>query len=131
MNWRKRFLLPIAAAASIGACQVEQSLDVAESEISTFHRAFDAGQFDAIWTNAGAEFRDGAPKNQFVAQLTDAHAHLGAVKESKRIGWKSNVNENGSFFIVTMQTAFTHGKAVETFVFRKGESLKLIHFAME
>ena len=126
-----RYLSPIVAAAAIGACQVDQTLDVAESEISAFHQAFDAGNFDAIWTGAGAEFREGAPKEQFIAQLTDAHAHLGAVKESKRTGWKTNVNQNGSFVVVTMQTVFTHGKAVETFVFRKGESLKLIHFAME
>lgn len=125
MNDFARYLLPFAAAATLAACNVQQSVDDAVAEVGAFHADLDAGNFDAIWRDAAPEMRKAAEKQQLVALLAAVQRKLGKVRESKQVGWNANATTGGSFVTVTMQTAFEKGSGTEQFVYRKGEGDRL------
>jgi len=125
MNRFVRYLMPIAAAATLIGCNVKQSLDDAAAAISVFHADLDAGNFDAIWNDAGPQMHKAAKKEQLVGLLAAVHRKLGKVKDSKQVGWNSNATTSGMFTTVTMETTFEKGKGTEQFVYAKGEDDRL------
>ncbi|PEQ13432.1 hypothetical protein B2G71_06910 [Novosphingobium sp. PC22D] len=125
MNRIARLLVMAAFAASLASCGVQQSIDDAKAEISTFHADLDARNFDAIWDEVAPDMRSATQKSQFVAILEAVNRKLGRVVGSKQVGWNSNVSTSGSFVTVTMETKFQKGSGVETFIYRKVEDDRL------
>jgi hypothetical protein len=120
-----RYLMPFAAAAMLGGCNVTESIKEASVEVDKFHRALDAGNSQGIWASAGADLHQATPRAQFVAVLDAVHRKLGKVKSTKQVGWNSNATTSGSFVTLTNETVFERGTGTEQFVYRKGDADKL------
>ncbi len=119
----------LAALTSLSACSAPASIGNAEKEIAEFHRHLDAEDYTAIWNASSEELKKAGPQDNFSKLLSAVHRKLGKVVQSKQVGWRSNVNTNGNFAEVQMDTRFEKGTGVESFVYRKdGEVLKLIGY---
>lgn len=122
MNRLARYLLPIAAVAMLGACDMKESFAKADSEVTQFHAHLDAGQYRTIWSQGGARLHGNTTQAAFERLLGAVHTKLGAVKASKQVGWNVNAGTGGSTVTVTMQTTFQKGAGTEQFVFEKDKN---------
>ena len=122
MNRIARCLAPIAmvaALATLASCGVKEGFKDAEAQVARFHATLDAGKSAEIWSTGDAQLRQSASREQFIGLLDAVHRKLGKVKESKQVGWNANATTGGTFFTVTMDTAFERGNGTEEFVFKK------------
>lgn len=137
MNRLARYLMPFAAVAMSGAmlagCNVKESFKEAAVEVSHFHAALDAGQWQQLWAQADPELHKAAQREQFGKFLEAVHRKLGKVQSSKQVGWNANATTGGTYLTVTMQTRFERGEGTEQFVYRKGEgdALKLVGYNIQ
>ncbi|EJL34653.1 DUF4019 domain-containing protein [Novosphingobium sp. AP12] len=120
-----RYLMPFAAAAMLGGCNVQASIKEAEAEVGHFHHELDAGNWQAVWKGADPELRKAGTRAQFGQLLEAVHRKLGNVKSTKQVGWNANATTGGSFITVAMETTFERGSAAEQFVYRKGNADQL------
>ena len=127
-----RRLFPIAlAAALVGGCSAGRDTAAAQQAVVQFHQRLDAGQFDAIYDASGSELKAITSKPQFVALLAGIHGKLGAVKQTKQVGWNVNYNTGGGTITLTYQTQFGAGSSSEQFVYRTGATPMLIGYHIE
>jgi hypothetical protein len=96
----------------------------ASGRIETFHHRLDAGDFDAIWNDSGPDIQGTSTKDDFLRLLAAVHGKLGRVRQSKQIGWRSEMNTSGSFAEVAMHTTFERGSGEETFVFKSAGNVQ-------
>jgi hypothetical protein len=106
-----------AALLMVGGCKGPGSVQDASAKVVVFHHRLDAGDYEAIWRDSGPDIRS-ADKASFVRFLTAIHDKLGKVRKSKQTGWRSEVNLNGSFASLTMQTTFERGSGEESFLYQ-------------
>lgn len=125
MRRTARLLTGLAALATLAACNIQQSVDDANAEVAVFHNDLDRGQFNAIWTDSAPEMKAATSQGQFEALLSAVHRKLGQVQQSQQQGWSSNATTGGSFVVVTMQTRFEKGTALETFTYKKDDNDRL------
>lgn len=120
-----RYLASFAAAAMLAGCGIKESFKGAEVEVTRFHKALDTGDWQKLWAAADPEMRKAQDREQFGKLLEAVHRKLGAVRESKQVGWNANSGTGGTFVTVTMQTTFEKGTGTEQFVYRKRDEGKL------
>lgn len=121
-----RMVAVLGASALLASCHAQQSVDDATAQVQVFHTELDAGQYDAIWMNASPDFRKVAKRADLEKLLAAIHKKLGAVKQSKQTGWKTNATTDGTFVTLQMDTTFEKGTGRETFLYiRKGKDLEL------
>ena len=127
-----RRLFPIALAAALtSGCSAGKDTAASQQAVARFHQRLDAGQYDAIYDNSGAELKAITPKPQFVALLAAIHGKLGAVQASKQVGWNVNYNNGVGTVALTYQTQFASGSGTEQFVYRTGEPPSLVGYHIE
>jgi len=108
----------LALAALLAACSGPESVQSARKDVDRFHRQLDAQQLDAIWNGSSQDLRISASREAFDGLLTRIHENLGNAVSTKQVGWATNINGNGSFVTLNMQTQFERGSGREEFVFR-------------
>ena len=124
----KRMMLALAATM-LAACNPVAQAEGAREQVDLFHERLNAGNEKAIWTNAGAEFREATSQGDFARLLGTIHKSLGDAGETSQVGVRVNTNTQGTFTTLQMETTFERGKGFETFMFRgSGDSLKLIGY---
>ena len=126
-----RRLFPIALAICVGGCSAGQDSAASQAAVVRFHQLLDSGQFDAIYDSTGPELKGITPKPQFVQLLDSIHRKLGAVKQSKQVGWNVNYNTSGGTVSLTYETQFASGSGTEQFVYRSGKPPLLIGYHIE
>ena len=128
-----RYLLPIAAAAMLASCGVQESYKVSGAQAERFHAALSAGNYDQIWDAAAPELQKKTDKVRFTALLDAVGRKLGKVTEAKQVGWYGN-NDNGvSTVTMKFDTTFERGSGKETIIFRwvSEDQLKLSDYAID
>jgi hypothetical protein len=108
----------IAGLLALSACKGPASVQDANAKVATFHQRLDAGDFEAIWKDTGADMKIATRKEDFAGLLGRVHEQLGKVRESKQTGWQTRVDNSGSFAELTMNTTFERGGAYETFIYK-------------
>lgn len=111
----------MAAALALAGCKGPGSVQDANAKVAVFHRQLDAGDFEAIWREGAQDLHLATSKQDFTGLLGRVHAELGKVKQSKQTGWRTEVNTQGSYSQVTMDTIFEKGSGIETFVYRNAD----------
>ncbi|MCJ1959539.1 DUF4019 domain-containing protein [Novosphingobium mangrovi (ex Hu et al. 2023)] len=133
MNRIARLLVPFAAAAMLGGCGIKESFEKADAVIARFHGDLDAANYTRIWTRADPELRSASDKAAFEKLLGAVHTKLGAVKETKQVGWNTNASTSGTYLTATYQTTFEKGTGTERFTYRKGDedAVTLVNYAID
>ena len=127
-----RSLIPIALAVALtGGCSAGQDTAAAQQAVVQFHQRLDAGQFDAVYDEAGPELKAITPKPQFVQLLTQIHGGLGTVKATKQVGWNVNYNNGSGTVTLTYETQFASGNGTEQFIYRTGKPLLLAGYHIQ
>ena len=94
-----------------------------------FHERLNAGEDQAIWTNAGEQLRKATSREDFVRLLGTVRKSLGPVEETSQTNVNMNTSPQGSFTTLQMETHFERGRGIETFVFSgSGDSLRLVGY---
>ncbi|MEL7691302.1 DUF4019 domain-containing protein [Citromicrobium bathyomarinum] len=124
----KRMAL-VLAATMLAACNPFAQAEGAREQVDLFHDRLNAGDDQAIWTNAGEELRKATSQEDFARLLDTVHKSLGDAGETSQAGMRVNTNTQGTFTTLQMDTQFENGRGSETFLFRgSGDSLKLIGY---
>jgi hypothetical protein len=126
---RKLALLGIAL--TLGSCQAAGDMDAAEKQVAAFHRAYDAGNYGAIWDGSAPAMKQVTTRQQLVG-LMDTFGHrLGPVKSTTRTGFNVNYATGGSQVTLVYQTEFANGEATETFVYDTSDPPRLLGWHFE
>ena len=121
--------LAAGGLALLAACNPMAELEDADGEVATFHRQFDARDFEGIWNASHDDFRAGQPPEDYAAFMVAIRDKLGEVESTERQGFNVNTNNGVITVTVTMLTEFEQGRGNETFVFmRDGDELKLYNY---
>jgi hypothetical protein len=106
------------ALLTLAGCKGPGSVQDASAKVATFHQRLDAGDFAAIWNDSGPDLKTTTTQESFTKLLAAVHGKLGKVRESKQIGWNSEMSTSGSLTELTMQTRFERGSGEESFVYK-------------
>ena len=89
----------------------------AARSVDTFHQQFNSGQFPAIYDGATPAFRKSASQAQFMAFMQAVQRKLGAFSSGAQHSWSSATTTAGRSAVLTYNSQFEQGSAVETFSF--------------
>ena len=99
------------------SCSDTKEKQLGQSSVALFHKQFNSDRFSDIYDEASEPFRHVAPREEFVAYLTDAKHKLGVVRKTSPKNWRVDKLVTGTFVSLQYETEFSDGKAVEKFVF--------------
>lgn len=125
----KRWLLPIAVAMSLAGCSASADTKTAETGVTDFHRAMDAGQYAPIYDASSGDMKSSISRDEFVKFLAGLHGKMGPYRSGKTTGWNVNYGTGGHMVTLTREAQFERGPGTEVFVFRvSGEKASLVGY---
>lgn len=130
----KTKFLAIALLCLLSACGTSKKTDLAEGEVVKFHSAFNAGQFESIYEQAGKELKAVAKRKEFVDMLKGIDRAVGKAGDTKRITWHINYQTSGTLITMDYQTKFSEGAGIERFVYKIEDDKALLvgyHFGVQ
>lgn len=113
-----RYVLTIAAAATLSGCGLKDSWDETKRRADTVHTALAAGKGEAIWAVTTERFRRNGPKDRFLAFVGEVPANLGALKEARQTNWNSQTNNGETKVEMAFELTFERGTAHEELLWR-------------
>ena len=124
-----KWIAMVLAGVLLAGCNPVQQAKDARAQVDVFHERLNAGEDQAIWTNAGEQLRKATSREDFVRLLGTVRKSLGPVEGTSQTNVKMNTSPQGSFTTLQMETHFERGRGVETFVFSgSGDSLRLVGY---
>jgi hypothetical protein len=121
-----RTLLAIVSIFILSACGLTKGKEVATKAVDTFHQQLNDSKFTEIYSAATPAFKTSAKEADFMKFIQAVHRKLGAYKTGTQSGWRTNATTSGTFVVLTYNSDFEQGSAVETFTFVvSGESATL------
>ena len=116
----------VAAAALVAGCGIGADVPVAKTEAVKFHRQFNAGQFAAIYRNAGKDLTGVISEADWIRLCEQIEAMLGKFKEGSQTGWFDKWNNGVHEIDLTFVSVFERGAAEEQVVYRKADDRYLL-----
>ena len=111
------------------ACGLLDGLKTAETEVEVFHSQFNSGQYRQMYLDTDEALRQSAGEADFVALIEAVHRKLGNLEETTRAGFDVRWDGGGHWVSLSYQSRFTHGEAVEEFVWRiDADKAKLVSY---
>jgi hypothetical protein len=105
---------------------------LSDAAVQRFHQQLDAGQFEAIYDEAGEGFKAGDSREEVIKFLGAVHKKIGNSRKADWVNINVNTNTNGTFTRTSYTTTFDSGTATETFTWVKsGGNLKLYNYHIE
>ena len=105
---------------------------LAEPAVQQFHQRLDAGQYQAICSEAVEGFCVPAAAGDTMSFLKGVHEKLGNTSSAKRGVWNVSSTTGGTFVRMQYNTAFANGSAAETFTWIKsGNTFKLYGYNVQ
>ena len=124
-----KWIAMVLAGVLLAGCNPVQQAKDARAQVDVFHERLNAGEDQAIWTNAGEQLRKATSREDFVRLLGTVRKSLGPVEETSQTNVNMNTSPQGSFTTLQMETHFERGRGIETFVFSgSGDSLRLVGY---
>ncbi len=130
------FLLIITFAFTVVAltasCSLTKGREQAERAVEQFHKQFNAGQYQEIYQQSDAKFKEAVTETEFVQLLEAIRRKLGTVENSTQIGWRGNATTMGTVAMVDYDVQFSEGKGTEQFSFLiSGEQANLLRYNVD
>lgn len=105
---------------------------LAEPAVQQFHQRLDAGQYQAICSEAVEGFCAPGAAGDAMSFLKGVHEKLGTTSSAKRGGWNVSSATGGTFVRMQYNTTFANGSAAETFTWIKsGNTFKLYGYNVQ
>lgn len=112
-----RFLLVCSALALFFGCDLTKDKTVAEQAVQAFHLQFNQGEFEQIYNASRSEFKEAAPEDKYLPFMQTVHRKLGAYQSQTETGWTTKTSPKGQILVLSYNSVFEKGGAVETFTF--------------
>ena len=133
--WKWSFLFLLALVAW-GAWQCGSGFRMAsqlsEPAVQQFHQELDAGQYEAICSQAAEGFCANGADGDTVRFIRGVHEKLGNAGAVQRGMINVNTNTSGTFVTIQYNTSFALGPAQETFTWVKsGSTLRLYRYSVQ
>ena len=127
-----RTLLAFVAVTILAACGLSKGKEVATKSVDTFHQQFNDSKFTDIYSAATPAFITSTKEVDFMKFIQAVRRKLGAVKNANPQAWNINTFNGVTNVVLTYNTDFEQGAAVETFTFiLSGESATLQGYNIE
>lgn len=108
----------LAMLCALGACSdTINGKSIAEPEVAKFHEQLKAHQFEAIYDSASPEFKAAVSKSTALALFSAIDRKLGALQETKQVGWNVSTRNLTTTVVLSYQSKFQDGSATETFTY--------------
>jgi len=121
--------LAVVLSLATVACGLFDSVDVAETQVEIFHSRFNSGQYHQIYLEFDETLRQGTTETYFGEFMGAVHRKLGNLEEATRGGFDVRWDGAGKWVTLRYQSRFTHGEAVEEFVWHiNGGKAKLVGY---
>lgn len=109
-----------------------QGSRLANESVQRFHHELNDGQYEQIYQEADAGFRDPEKHDEIVKFLRGVHTKLGNATSERFSNMRVNATTEGTFIITTYTSTFSAGTAEETFTWVKnGTGLKLYGYNIQ
>lgn len=113
-----RYVLTIAATATLGACGLKDSWDETKRRSDEVHAALAAGRGEAIWSLATDRFRSNGPRQRLLAFVKDVPAQMGALQDARQTNWNSQTSNGETRVEMAFELTFERGTAHEELLWR-------------
>lgn len=126
---RSFLLSALMMCVPLQGCGITSGKADAEVAVTLFHEQLNATDFDAIWNDSDARFREATTREQYEALMGAVHRKLGRVVSTKTTDWSvRNVNLQTSV-VLLQETQFERGTGRETFTYvAQGGGVKLLGY---
>lgn len=115
--------------ALTAACSLTKGKEQAERAVERFHNQFNAGQYQEIYQQGDAKFKEAVTEAEFVQLLEAIRRKLGTVGNSMQTGWRVNATTMGTVAMVGYDVHFSEGQGTEQFSFLiSGEQASLLRY---
>lgn len=105
---------------------------IAEAAVTQFHKQYNAGQFQEIYSQADEGFKKSHNETDFVAILEALRHKLGTVNQSSPRGSRGNATTLGEMVTLSCDIEFAKGKGTEKFIFLiSGENATLFDYSVD
>jgi len=115
------------AAVALSSCSGGENLDLADKAVERFHQQLNAGEFNAIYTQASPALRSATSQGDLIKLLTAIRSKLGPFKSGTRNSWRVNYGTNANT-VILFDSTYERGKAQETFTFENEPNAPLIGY---
>jgi hypothetical protein len=110
--------LAVLLSLATVACGLFDSVEVAGAEVEEFHSRFNNGQYHEIYLEADEMLQRATTETYFGEFMGAVRRKLGNLEEATRGGFYVRWGGGGKWVTLSYQSRFTHGEAVEEFVWR-------------
>jgi len=113
-----KVIIAIAAAALLSGCgDFIHGKATADAAVTHFHDLYNQAKLDAIWNEAGADFRNSMKKEKYDEFMGAVERKLGKVTSTSSAGWNVSTMNLKTRARLTQNTTFEHGQGTESFAF--------------
>jgi len=113
-----RYVLTIAAAATLGGCGIKNSWDETRRRSQDLHAALAAGKGEAIWAAPTQRFRRNGTKDRFIGFIADVPDRMGAFQSARQTNWNSQTSNGETRVEMAYDLTFERGTAHEELLWR-------------
>jgi len=113
----RMYPLLLAGLAILSGCSAGKDLETAQTEVTRFHKMFDAARYADIYAMSGPEIRQDKSETEWNEMLAGVHNLYGNVTEAKSVGWNVNYSTGGSRVSLVYETKFARANGREEFVY--------------
>ena len=82
--------LCLAGAMLLSACNPAADTKAAESEVTAFHQAMEAGRYAEIYDSSSNDMKSAITRDDFIKLLTALHNKLGPFQSGSTTNWNDN-----------------------------------------
>jgi hypothetical protein len=105
------------ALVSSGCGKILKTKQVAEAGVADFHKAYNDGNWSAIYTNSHATFQKNTSEKQFNDLLGAMQRKLGKATQSANIGFNIRSFNLTTTTVLNQKSTFEQGSGDEVFTF--------------
>ena len=102
----------------VAGCSTGNDLPMARAGMTTFHQMLNAGQFDAIYANAGPDMKKASSQADMVPLFATVHRKLGAFQSGAVKGWWDSASTSGDYVTIQYVAKYENASVDETFGWR-------------
>lgn len=102
----------------LSGCGADEQATVADGEVDSFHKLWNAGEFEAVYDDAHVNFRNSQTDEEAVAKLERMKRSYGQFKSATRKSVTFSSDQNTPDLTLNYESVYEQGSAVEVFVYR-------------
>jgi hypothetical protein len=116
----------LALILALSGCGLKKDTKAAEAEIDRFHKHWNADEFQAVYDEAHADFRNSQSADATAATLKRVKGNYGDFKSATKRSWGFSSDHGVTNITLKYDSAYDRGSAVETFIYRMAADKPLL-----